>query len=339
VAVIRRPFKGAGGRRATQPHRRGAMMVRLSLTFEQHRGLLVALKHRLLASAAAVLVCSPAVAQEQDFSQVKIETIPLASNLFMLLGSGGNIALSTGPNGSVLVDTQFAPLNEKILAAVRAAGGSDVKFVVNTHWHGDHSGGNEPLGKAGAVIIAHNNVRTRMSTEQVMAAFNQTIPPSPAAALPMLTFPDRATFHWNGNTVNVFHVENAHTDGDSIVQFVNLNIIHTGDTYMKDTYPFIDRSSQGSIDGFIKASEIVLARSDASTKIIPGHGALANRADYQRFHDMLVKVRGNIKTLLDAGKSADEVVAAKPTAEFDSVWGVGFMMPETFVRFAYDSLK
>jgi cyclase len=257
----------------------------------------------------------------------------------MLLGSGGNIALSTGPQGSVLVDTQFAPLNEKILAAVRAAGGSDVKFVVNTHWHGDHSGGNEPLGKAGAVIVAHNNVRVRMSTEQVMAAFNQTVPPSPAAALPTITFPTRATFHWNGNTVNVFHVPNAHTDGDSIVQFANLNVIHTGDTYMKDTYPFIDRSSNGTIDGFIAASEIVLARSDASTKIIPGHGALATRADYQRFHDMLVKVRASLKTLIDQGKTEDEAVAAKPTAEFDAVWGTGFMMPETFTRFAYQSLK
>jgi cyclase len=299
----------------------------------------VTFTYRLLVSTAALIACSPALAQEQDFSTVKIETIPLAPNLFMLLGSGGNIALSTGPNGSVLVDTQFAPLNEKIRAAVRAAGGTDVKFVVNTHWHGDHSGGNEPLGKAGAVIIAHNNVRVRMSTEQVMAAFNQTIPPSPAAALPTLTFPNRATFHWNGNTVNVFHVENAHTDGDSIVQFANLNVIHTGDTYMKDTFPFIDRSSGGTIDGFIKASEVVLARSDASTKIIPGHGALATRADYQRFHDMLVKVRANLKTLIDQGKSEDEAVAAKPTAEFDAVWGTGFMMPDNFVRFAYDSLK
>jgi cyclase len=214
-----------------------------------------------------------------------------------------------------------------------------VKFVVNTHWHGDHSGGNEPFGKAGAVIVAHNNVRVRMSTEQVMAAFNQTVPPSPAAALPTLTFPSRATFHWNGNTVNVFHVENAHTDGDSIVHFANANVIHTGDTYMKDTFPFIDRSSNGTIDGFIKASEAVLARSDAGTKIVPGHGDLATRADYQRFHEMLVKVRGNIQTLIDQGKSEDEVVAAKPTAEFDAVWGTGFMMPETFTRFAYQSLK
>jgi glyoxylase-like metal-dependent hydrolase (beta-lactamase superfamily II) len=299
----------------------------------------VTLTHRLLVSAAAIFVCAPALAQDQDFSKVEIKTIPLAPNLYMLMGSGGNMVVSTGKDGSVLVDTEFAPLNGKIRAAVKAAGGTDVKFVVNTHWHGDHTGGNEPFGKAGAVIVAHNNVRVRMSTQQVMAAFNQTVPPSPAAALPTLTFPSRATFHWNGNTVNVFHVENAHTDGDSIVQFANLNVIHTGDTYMKDTFPFIDRSSNGTIDGFIKASEIVLARSDAATKIVPGHGDLATRADYQRFHDMLVKVRGNIKTLIDQGKSEDDVVAAKPTAEFDAIWGTGFMMPETFTRFAYQGLK
>jgi glyoxylase-like metal-dependent hydrolase (beta-lactamase superfamily II) len=294
---------------------------------------------RLLGSIGALLVTVPGFAQDQDFSAVKIETQQLANGLYMLIGSGGNIALSTGPDGSVLVDTQYAPLNAKIRAAVRQAGGSDVKFVVNTHWHGDHVGGNEPLGKAGAVIIAHNNVRTRMSTEQFMAAFNQKVPPSPAAALPAITFPTRATFHWNGNIVNVIHVENAHTDGDSIVHFTNLNVIHTGDSYMKDTYPFIDVGSNGSIDGFIAATEVVLARSDANTKIIPGHGALATRADYQRFRDMLLKVRGNLQTLIDQGKTEDEVVAAKPTAEFDATWGTGFMTPENFTRFAYQSLK
>ena len=292
-----------------------------------------------LGSAAALLFSVPALAQEQDFSAVQIETQQLAPGLHMLIGSGGNIALSTGPDGSVLVDTQYAPLNAKILAAVRAAGGGDVKYVINTHWHGDHTGGNEPLGKAGAVIIAHNNVLARMSTEQFMAAFNQKVPPAPAVARPVVTFPTRTTFHLNGNVVNVVHVENAHTDGDSIVHFTNLNVIHTGDTYMKDVYPFIDVGSLGSIDGFIASSDAVLSRSDANTKIIPGHGALANKADLQRFHDMLVKVRGSLQTLIEQGKTEDEVVAAKPTAEFDAAWGTGFMNPETFTRFAYQSLK
>jgi glyoxylase-like metal-dependent hydrolase (beta-lactamase superfamily II) len=303
------------------------------------RGTGVLTKKFALSYGAALLLSVQAFAQQQDFSAVQIQTQQLGNGLFMLIGEGGNIALSTGPDGSVLVDTQYAPLNAKIVAAVRAAGGDDVKYVINTHWHGDHTGGNEPLGKAGALIVAHDNVLARLSSEQFMAAFNQRVPPAPAAARPVITFPSRTTFHLNGNVVEIVHVANAHTDGDSIVHFTNANVIHTGDTYMKDIYPFIDVGSGGSIDGFIASSEAVLARSDANTKIIPGHGALANKADMQRFHDMLVKVRGNIKTLIDQRKSEDEVVAAKPTAEFDAAWGQGFMNPENFTRFAYQSLR
>jgi len=293
----------------------------------------------LLVGVAAALLAAPVFAQ--DFAAARIETHRLTPNLFMLelIGEGaGNIALSTGTDGSVLVDTQFAPLNAKILAAVRAAGGSDVKYVINTHWHGDHTGGNEPLGQAGALIIAHDNVLARMSTEQFMAAFNQRVPPSPAVARPVVTFPTRTTFRLNGDVVQIVHVENAHTDGDSIVHFTNANVIHTGDTYMKDVYPFIDVSSLGSIDGFIASADAVLSRADASTKIIPGHGALASKADLQRFHDMLVAVRGKIQALIDQGMSEDEVVAARPTAEFDAAWGQGFMTPENFTRFSYQSL-
>jgi cyclase len=321
------------------PARRGDIMAAgLSHVERLLGGSGVQNKIKLLGWALALVVAAPVVAQ-QDFSAVKIQTQQVGNGLYMLMGSGGNMALSTGPDGAVLVDTEYAPLNAKILAAVKAAGGGAVKFVVNTHWHGDHTGGNEPLGKAGAEIIAHNNVRVRMSTEQFMAAMNQKIPPAPAAALPTITFPTRATFYWNGNIVNVIHMAPAHTDGDSIVHFTNANVIHTGDTFVKDQYPFIDLSSDGSFDGFIAATEAVLARSDANTKIIPGHGDLANRGDVQRFHDMLVKVRGNIKTLINQGKTEEEVLAAKPTAEFDAAWGRGFMNPENFTRFSYQSLK
>jgi len=287
----------------------------------------------------AVALCSvPALAQ-QDPATVTIQTQKLTNNVYMLMGDGGNIGLSTGADGSVLIDTEYAPLNAKILAAVRSAGGSDVKYVINTHWHGDHTGGNEPLGKAGAVIIAHDNVLARLSTEQFMAAFNQKVPPAPAAARPVVTYPTRTTFYLNGDVVQIVHIPNAHTDGDSIVHFTNANVIHTGDTYMKDVYPFIDVGSQGSIDGFIAAADAVLSRANANTKIIPGHGALANRADMQRFHDMLVAARGKIQTLIDQGMTEDQVVAAKPTAEFDDPWGKGFMTPEQFTRFSYQSLK
>jgi glyoxylase-like metal-dependent hydrolase (beta-lactamase superfamily II) len=297
-------------------------------------------KTTMLGSAAALMLSASALAQDQDLSAVQFRTEQLGNGLFALITDvAGNIGLSTGPDGSVIVDTQFAPLSEKLRAAVRAAGGSDVKYVINTHWHFDHTGGNEPLGKAGAVIIAHDNVLTRMSTEQFLAAMNRREPPAPAAARPVVTFPSRTTFHLNGQVVNIVHVENAHTDGDSIVHFPNANVIHTGDTYMKDVYPFIDVGSNGSIDGFIASADAVLSRSDANTKIIPGHGALANRADMQRFHDMLVAVRGKIQALIDQGMSEDEVFAAGPTAEFDAAWGRGFMTPENFTRFAYQSLK
>ena len=193
--------------------------------------------------------------------------------------------------------------------------------MINTHWHGDHTGGNENFGKGGAVIIAHNNVRTRMSTEQVMAAMNQTIPASPTVALPVLTFPTRATFHWNGNTVNVTHVDNAHTDGDSIVHFTNLNAFHMGDTFVNGQYPFIDYSSNGSIEGIIAAAEFVLARSDANTKIIPGHGALATPNDLRAYLNVVRGTRDRIQTLITQGRSEDDVVAAKPTAEWDADLG------------------
>ncbi len=293
------------------------------------------LKENLLLVAAAALLAAPVLAQEQNFSAVQIETQRLADGLFMLIGEGGNIALSTGADGSVLVDTQYAPLNAKILAAVRAAGGGDVKYVINTHWHGDHTGGNEPLGTAGAVIIAHDNVLARMSTEQFMAAFNQRVAPAPAAARPVVTFPTRTTFQLNGNAVQVIHVENAHTDGDSIVHFTNANVIHTGDTYMKDIYPFIDVSSNGSINGFIASADAVLSRADANTKIIPGHGALANRADIQRFHDMLVTVRDRVAALKKQGMPVDAVIAERPTKEFDEKYGGFVITPDLFARLAY----
>lgn len=291
---------------------------------------------------ACLLLTASAFGQETDFSSATIEAQEVADDLYMLMlvGAGaGNIALSTGDDGAVIVDTQFAPLNEKILAAIRRAGGTDVKFVVNTHWHGDHSGGNENFGKAGAVIIAHNNVRTRMSTEQVMAAFNQTVPPSPAAALPVLTFPTRATFHWNGDTVNVYHIANAHTDGDSIIHFTNLNVFHMGDTFVNGGYPFIDNGSNGSINGLIAAAESVLARSDANTKIIPGHGPLATPDDLRAFLNVVKTTRDRVQALISQGRTEQQVIDAKPTAEWDATYGAGFMNGETFTRFTFQDLS
>jgi cyclase len=280
---------------------------------------------------------APALAQ-QDFAGVEIETIPVADGVYMLVGQGGNIGLSVGDDGAFLVDDQYAPLTERILAAVREVGGGDVKFVVNTHWHGDHTGGNENLRGEGAIIFAHENVRARMSTEQFLAAFNQRVPPSPSGALPVVTFPDQMTFHWNDKTVHVYHVPNAHTDGDSIVHYTDRNAFHMGDIFFNGMYPFIDVSSGGSLPGMVAAVETVLERADEDSRIIPGHGPLANTEDLRGYHEMLSDVHDRILSLIERGMSEDEVVTANPTEPWEAEYGGGFMSAENFTRFAYQSM-
>lgn len=287
---------------------------------------------------AAAWLVSGTVLGQQDFSNVEIQTVPVADGLFMLVGSGGNIGLSVGGDGAFIVDTQYAPLGDKIRAAVRAAGGGDVEFVFNTHWHGDHSGGNEGFGTSGATIMAQDNVRTRMSAAQVSPVDGSPIPASPTAAIPVVTYPDRMTFHWNGVAVNIYHAPNAHTDGDSIVHYTNLNAFHMGDTFFQGGYPLIDVASGGSIDGFIAAAESVLPRTNASTKIIPGHGNLATPDDLRAYLEMLKGVRARIQALIDQGRSEDEVVAANPTAEYDAQWGAGFINAEGITRRSYQTL-
>lgn len=279
-----------------------------------------------LCFTTSLLFGLPAYSQ-QDFSNVEIETVPVADGLFMLVGQGGNIGLSLGSDGAFIIDTQFAPLSEKIQAAVNAAGGGEVEFVVNTHWHGDHTGGNANFANAGAVVMAHNNVRVRLVGDD-----------ADAAALPTVTFPERISFHWNGDDVNVEHVDNAHTDGDSLIHFTNLNVFHMGDLFFNGAYPFIDVDSDGNFDGIISAAENVLTRSNSETRIIPGHGALANRGDLETYVSVLKTIRDRFQSLIDEGRTEDQVVAAGVTSEWDETWGAGFMDPERFTRLAYQSL-
>ncbi len=270
--------------------------------------------------------------------EVTITTVEAADGVYMLVAQGGNIGVSAGADGVFMIDDQFAPLTTKIKAAIAELSDQPIRFLVNTHWHFDHTGGNENLGNDGAVIVAHDNVRRRMSTGGMIEFFKNQIPAQPKAALPVITFADSVTFHWNDDQLDVFHVPPAHTDGDAIIHFKNANVVHTGDIYFNGLYPFIDGSSGGSVDGVIAAAERILSMVDDRTKIIPGHGALSNRAELAAYIEMLKDVRSKIGALVDAGKSLEEVIAAKPTAAWDDPWGKAFIDPEKFTAIVYQIL-
>jgi glyoxylase-like metal-dependent hydrolase (beta-lactamase superfamily II) len=257
----------------------------------------------------------------------------------MLMGRGGNMAVSTGPDGAILIDDQYAPLTEKIVAAVRAISDQPIGFVINTHWHGDHTGGNENLGKAGAVIVAHGNVRKRMSLDQIQTLRDRTILASPEAALPVITFTDSVTFHLNGQTTHILHLPPAHTDGDSIVHFAEADVVHTGDILFNGFYPYIDVDSGGSIDGMIAAHEKILELAGPDTVIIPGHGPRCGPAELQEAHDMLLTVRDRVRSALTAGMKIEALVATGPLADLNEKWGGGFMKPEVFLRIVYADLS
>ncbi len=287
----------------------------------------------------ASLFATSAFAQQEDLSKVQINTEKLSNAVYMLTGSGGNIGLSVGEDAVFVIDDQFAPLTPKIKAAVAKLTNKPVKFVLNTHWHFDHTGGNENLGKGGALIFAHENVRKRMSTDQFNEFFGMKSPPSAKQALPIVTFTTDVTFHINGDEVYVYHVPPAHTDGDAIVQFKKSNVIHMGDTFFNKLYPFIDLSSGGSVDGMIAAVDGVLSVANNDAKIIPGHGPLGTKTDLQAYRDMLSTVSNRIRSQVKDGKTLEQVLASKPTAEFDDVWGKGFLPPAKFVELIWKELQ
>jgi len=293
----------------------------------------------VLLGAVAAFAFPVSAEAQAGMDSVQIQTIPLNRGVYMLVGAGGNIALAVGDDAAFIVDDQFAPLTPKITAAIRAVTDKPVRFMVNTHWHFDHTGGNENFGKAGTVIVAHDNVRKRMSVEQFMSRLNRREPPSPRAALPVITFPDQVTFHLNGDTIHTVHVPPAHTDGDAFVHWGAANVLHMGDVFFNGRYPFIDLDSNGSFDGVISAVNAGLAMANDQTKIIPGHGQLATKADLLAYRDVLVQIRDRVRALIQQGKTKEEVIAAKPTAQWDATWGAGFMNPPTFLGIVYDSMK
>ncbi|MCP3904974.1 MAG: MBL fold metallo-hydrolase [Planctomycetes bacterium] len=290
-------------------------------------------------AALTLLGSAGATAINQDFDDVTIKPTRVADGIYMLEGRGGNIGVCAGADGVFMIDDQFAPLTDKILAAVGTISDAPVKFVVNTHWHGDHTGGNENLGEGGAVIVAHENVRKRMSSEQFTKVFDRRTPPSPKGALPVVTFADAVTFHWNDEELHVFHVAHAHTDGDSIIHMKKANVVHMGDILFNGMYPYIDVSAGGSIEGVIAAVDRVLRFCNEHTRLIPGHGPLATPDDLRRYRAMLVNARGRIGRLVADGVSRDAVVAARPTRSLDDEWGGGFMKPDMWVGLVYDGMK
>lgn len=281
-----------------------------------------------------VLACASPLAG-QNFDTVQVRSTLLSRGVYMLTGAGGNIGVATGDDAVFVIDDQFAPLTPKILAAIAAITPRPVRFVVNTHWHFDHTGGNENIGKTGALLVAHENVRKRMSGDQFIEALNRRERAAAAGALPVVTFTGGVTFHINGDSVIVTHTPPAHTDGDSFVFFAKANVLHTGDLFVSAALPFVDLSSGGSIDGVIVAAARMLAVTNASTKIIPGHGPLADRARLQSFHDVLVALRDSVRVRVAAGKTLDQVLADSLSRPYARDWQGGH---DRFLRLLFQEM-
>lgn len=274
-------------------------------------------------------------------AEVTIKAETLSPGVAVLFGQGGNIGVSWGADGTVLIDDQFAPLTPKIQAAVADLGATPVRFLINTHWHGDHSGGNENFGKAGALIMAHDNVRVRLAQGGVSGAGTsgaRGLTTAPAAALPVVTYRDGIKLHLNGDEVRTVHMKGAHTDGDSVVIWKNANVVHMGDLFMnKVSLPYVDLTSGGNVRGFLAAAEAVLAMTDANTKIIPGHGPMATRADLIAHRDMLKSVIGAVEAGIRSKKTLAQIQAMKPAAKWDVNPGA-FIKGDAFVEAVYKSL-
>ena len=274
-----------------------------------------------------------------QYENVTINTTKLTDSIYMLEGSGGNIALSIGQDGAFIVDDQFAPLTEKIKKAISKITDKPIKFVINTHWHSDHTGGNENLGEIGAIIVSHDNVRKRLSTDQAIEFFNMTIPALSEKGLPIVTFSDNMTIYQNGEAIKIIHVDNGHTDGDSIVYFTKNNVIHVGDDFSDKSYPIIDISSGGSIDGLITSLGTISSTINNETRVISGHTGISNKTKVNDFTSMLKDIRDQVNQMKSEGKSLEEIIASKPTSKHDEIfYDYTFIKPEDFVTFVYESL-
>lgn len=283
-----------------------------------------------------VLLCAVSAHAQTDFSKVEVKATKVAGNVYMLQGSGGNIGVSVGDDGLLIVDDQFAPLADKIRAALKGLADKKLRFILNTHWHGDHTGGNVAFGPE-ATIIAQDNVRKRLATEQKSTVFNSTTPPSPKEALPVITFNDSLSVHFNGEDIRAIHFPHGHTDGDSVIFFSASNVVHLGDDFFAGRFPFVDLESGGSVEGLVKNIGELVGKIPADAKLIPGHGPISTLDDLKSYHRMLQQTTEIVRAKIAAGKTLDQIKTEGLPAEW-APWGAGFIKTDRWVETIYKSL-
>ncbi len=278
----------------------------------------------------------PKTETKADQPEYKLERTDLGQGVYMLVGRGGNLGVSTGADGVFVIDDQFAQFAPAIIKEIGSLSDGPIRFVANTHYHGDHTGGNEVMRDTGASIVAHDNVRVRMSTEQDNKLFGRKTPPAAEGAWPNITFSQNMTFHFNGQTIDVVHVPEAHTDGDSIIYFREANVLHMGDNFFNGLFPYIDIDAGGNVNGMIAALDKGLSLSNADTKIIPGHGPLSTPADMKATRDMIIDVQSRVKAKIDEGASLDEIINDGILSDYSEL--ASFINEENMIRIAYRSL-
>jgi len=291
-----------------------------------------------LLSLALLLLMAVAVQaqQEPDWSKIEIKATKVAGTVYMLEGAGGNIGVSVGADGILIVDDQFAPLADKVRASLKTLGQGKLRFILNTHWHGDHTGGNVAFGPEGT-IIAHDNVRKRLSTEQYSAFFKTKIPPSAKEALPVITFDQSLAVHFNGEEIRAIHFPQGHTDGDSVIFFTTSKVVHLGDDFFSGSFPFVDLDSGGSVEGLTKNVGELIGKIPADAKLIPGHGPLSTLDDLKVYHRMLLETTDIVRKKIAAKKTLEDIKKEGLPAEWNS-WGTGFIKTELWLEIVYRSL-
>ena len=294
---------------------------------------------KTLFSSLFILLNGIITIAQDNFDSVQIVPVKVADNLYFLKGAGGNVGVFIGKEGTLMIDDQFAPLSNKINGAIKTLSPHDIRFLINTHIHGDHSGGNENFKSMGATIVAHDMVRERMSKEHVNPADKSVTPPRAEQAWPAITFTNKLNVYLNQEDIELIHVSPGHTDGDVVVHFKKANVYHMGDMFVTYGYPYIDYGSGGSINGFISSLDSFLSMMDDNTKIIPGHGELCTKADVKKFRDRLAEIRDEVAAALKKGKKPSDVTGLPIASKYDAEWGQGFTKGKDFVLMIAENLK